>query len=115
MPPRTNGIVFIHISRCRAAQVLFYQQNHTDHVSELFRDPAGCSYATSTQGALNLFEEKGGTHRLWLNGLELQGLNTYKTRDLLATALVYIWDEGANAAPDDATPKKTYITPPSKP
>jgi hypothetical protein len=46
------------------------------------------------------------THRLWLNGPELQGFNTYKTRDLLATALVYIWDEGANAAPDDATPEK---------
>jgi hypothetical protein len=39
-----------------------------------------------------------GSHRLWLNDHELQGFNTSLARDLFATTLSHIWDEGAEAA-----------------
>jgi hypothetical protein len=63
-------------------------------------DPESSPCETSTQGAPYLDERERSSHHLWISGSELKRLNTFQGRDLLASTLAHIWDDGALATTD---------------
>jgi hypothetical protein len=63
-------------------------------------DPEGNPSEIIINGAPHLDEEDMSNHHLWITGPKLKGLSTYQTRDLLASALARIWDDGATTTLD---------------